>query len=267
MKYPNFFSGDHKLRYTIAMSKYVIFGNYGNETIALIQWASEQPFDDVTVVSIDTGWSAKGWESRVEQGETLAKSKGFAVERLYPKLDFAGLIQEQGNFPSTRYQWCANFLKALPYIDWLDTFDPRCEATLIHGNRRALALTAGRLPEFIEESEHFGERKVWYPLYKHSDEDLLQLINETGLEFLPHRSLECDPCVNNNKNDFLRLGQQDKTKTKNLEKNINKHMFANKLSGDSEGIEEVVSWVEKNSQSDKLAPVDMGCGSPFCCGL
>ena len=249
------------------MKNYVIFGNYGNETIGLIQWVAEQKLQRVVVVSVDTAWAAEGWGLRVKQGESLAKSKGFNVQRLHAKLGFADLVKEQGDFPSTRYQWCANFLKALPFIDWLDIHDPACEAVLIHGNRRALAQGHATLAETIEESEHFGGRKIWHPLYQHTDTQLQELVCASGLSYLPHRSLECDPCVNNSSQDFCRLQSQDIMKTDCLEKELEKEMFAAKSYGDRLGVEQVIQWVEKNPKSDTLAPIDMGCGSPFCCGL
>lgn len=249
------------------MEKYVIFGNYGNETIGLIQWAAEHKLQNVWVVSVDTQWAAAGWQARVEAGEKLATSKGFSVARLQAKLGFAELVKEQGDFPSSQYQWCAGFLKALPLIDWLDSIDPTCETILMLGNRRALAQGQATLTEYNEESEHFGGRKIWHPLYQHTDEQLQALVLTCGLDYLPHRSLECDPCVNNTNQDFLRLQKLDISKTSRLEKAMKKHIFKGDSCCDAEGVEQVINWVEKNPKSDTLAPIDMGCGSPFGCGL
>lgn len=250
---------------------YIIFGNYGDETIALVQWLMEQKVKEaVYVISVDTGWAARGWEERVAASEALVCSYGFTPVRLSSTISFAQLIEQQLNFPSTKYQWCAGFLKGLVFLDWLDAVDPACEGLILLGKYRAKSFTLSTLPEFIEESEHYGERKVWHPLYAHSQDDLLNLIQRSGLSILKHRSLECDPCVNNTYKDFMRLQQIDVKKTLELEKKIKKQMFMPESYGNSSGIEQVIEWVKKQPKSAKVAPIeinDMGCGSPFACGL
>lgn len=39
----------------------VISVSYGNDSLAMIQWAHENGLDDVIVVYIDTGWSGESW--------------------------------------------------------------------------------------------------------------------------------------------------------------------------------------------------------------
>lgn len=248
---------------------HIIFGNYGNETIALIQWAAKSKLNNVYVVSIDTGWAAEWWKYRVRQSEQLAKQYGFIVERLTSKPSFARLIKQQQDFPSTKYQWCASFLKGLVFFDWLDSVDPAGEALILLGKRRVASSTSANLPEFIEESEHYGERKVWYPLYDCSNETFTELIFRSGLSYLPHRSLECDPCVNNSWADFMRLQSNDIEKTANLEKNLQQSMFAPQNYDGAKDIEQVVDWVKKQKKSANVAPsiAEMGCGTPFACGL
>ena len=46
---------------------YVIFASYGNDSIALIQWAHERGLQGVHVAYSDTGWAAPWWAARVEQ--------------------------------------------------------------------------------------------------------------------------------------------------------------------------------------------------------
>lgn len=249
------------------MKQNIIFGNYGNETVALVAYAIQQKLSNVVVVSVETGWAANNWQQRIDLAEKYIKDQGLEVYRIKAKQTFASLIEQRADFPSIQYQWCAGFLKALPFLDWLDEHDPRANGVVLLGNRRALAKRNATLPEYIKNSEHFGERKIWHPLYLHSDSEIRNLVAQTGLDYLPHRSLECDPCVNNSAADFLRLEEADVAKTKSLEKNISKHMFSDKIYGNSEGIEKVINWVEKNSESDKLSPLDMGCGSSFGCGL
>ncbi len=252
---------------SLLMTQHIIFGNYGNETVGLMRWAYEQKLAEVYVVSVDTGWQAKDWQARVLQGEDLAREYGFTPIRLQPKLSFAKLVEQQGNFPSTQYQWCAGFLKALPFIDWLDEIDPQGQALLMLANRRTLAQGQAALEEYIEESEHFGERRIWHPLFQHGQAELKALVAQTSLDYLSHRSLECDPCVNNVPTDFKRLARADINKTSKLEGAMKQPMFSPLAYGDGNNIEQVIQWLEKNPQSDTLTPIDMGCGSPFACGL
>ena len=74
---------------------------------------------------------------------------------------------------------------------------------ILLGKYRAKSPALITLPEFIEESEHYGERKVWHPLYDHTQEEIVSLVQRSGLSLLHHRSLECDPCVNNTDADFF----------------------------------------------------------------
>jgi 3'-phosphoadenosine 5'-phosphosulfate sulfotransferase (PAPS reductase)/FAD synthetase len=245
----------------------IIFGNYGNETLGVIQWAVERKLTDVTVISIDTGWAGKGWLEHVETAEAFAKGQGFNVVRLASKLSFADLIADRGEFPSTKFQWCAGFLKGLTLLDWLDEHDPSCEALLILGNRRALSRKSINLTEFIEESEHFDERKVWHPLYDCTDEALMSLVEKAGFVPLTHRSLECDPCVNNIDKDFKRIAAEDVEKTQQLEDKVGKPMFLKAIQGDDASFTAVVKWFDEKPTGISTNPIEMGCGAPFACGL
>ncbi len=40
------------------MIRFVIFASYGNDSVALIQWAREWKLEDVAVVYSDTGWAS-----------------------------------------------------------------------------------------------------------------------------------------------------------------------------------------------------------------
>ena len=40
---------------------HVLFCSYGNDSIALIQWAHERGLKGVTCLYSDTGWSARWW--------------------------------------------------------------------------------------------------------------------------------------------------------------------------------------------------------------
>ena len=47
--------------------EHLIFASYGNDSIALIQWAHERGLTGVHVAYGDTGWAAEWWPARVEQ--------------------------------------------------------------------------------------------------------------------------------------------------------------------------------------------------------
>ena len=239
----------------------IIFGNFGNQTIALIQYAHEQAFNDVYVISVDTGWAAETWQSRVEQGEALARQYGFKVVRLSSKASFADLVRDRQQFPSKKFQWCAGFLKGLPLLDWLDQHDSACEATIILGKRRADSRANAKLTEFIDESEHYGERRVWHPLYKYDDSEFAALIERAGFEVLEHRSLECDPCIHNTSSDFRRMSDSDIKRLRNLEVEVHKLMFREPIDG-MVGNAHYYASEDENKEEQFY----MGCGSPFACG-
>ncbi len=61
--------------------RFVIFSSYGNDSVALIQWAHEQGLRDVVVVYSDTQWAADWWAARVEKLEWWVRSLGFWTDR------------------------------------------------------------------------------------------------------------------------------------------------------------------------------------------
>jgi len=50
----------------------VIFASYGNDSVALIQWAHDKGLRDVTVAYSNTGWAAQKWPMRVARGNAWA---------------------------------------------------------------------------------------------------------------------------------------------------------------------------------------------------
>lgn len=62
--------------------QYVMFTSYGNDSIALMQWAHERGLRDVHTAFSDTGWAAPWWMERVEQAEAWARSLGFTPHRI-----------------------------------------------------------------------------------------------------------------------------------------------------------------------------------------
>ena len=246
---------------------HVISSSYGNDSIALIQWA-KGILGDVTVVYCDTGWAAPGWDARVNQGEKFAQSCGFKTERL-KSMGMAELIKMKKGWPANQYQFCTMHLKGIPFLNWIDEVDPECKAVVLIGKRRAESKKRANTPEYVQDSEYHGGRTVWHPLFMHSDEQRNELVSASGMELLPHRSQECSPCVNANRADFMLLTQEQIEKINELEVAIGKPMFRPKRFG-AMGIYGVMTWAKYGRNRESLlfeTLEDEGCGAPFGCGL
>jgi 3'-phosphoadenosine 5'-phosphosulfate sulfotransferase (PAPS reductase)/FAD synthetase len=236
---------------------YIIPANFGNDSLALIQWAYEAKVTPVTVTYVDTGWAAPEWPARVERCKVWVESLGFHFVLLKPKVDFPTLMREQKGFPTRKFQWCASFLKGLPLLAWLDqpANDPGCVATIMLAHRRSASRAKATLAEFIDESEHYGERNLWHPLYLHTLEERDALLQRAGFEVLSHRSLECDPCVNSDAVDVLRMDLSVIERTATLEKELHQKMLDPDL------------LAQPIAMTNRAELFDMGCGSPYGCGL
>ena len=183
---------------------HVISSSYGNDSVALIAWAAREQLDHVVVVYCDTGWADPQWEDRVELCEEWVHDLGFKSHRV-ESMGMEALVKMKKAFPCNQFQFCTMHLKGIPFLQWLDDVDPECEATVLIGKRRAESPARRKIKEFVDYSEHHGGRILWCPLYKHSDEDRDDLLDEHGFTPLPHRSQECSPCVNASREDLVWL--------------------------------------------------------------
>jgi 3'-phosphoadenosine 5'-phosphosulfate sulfotransferase (PAPS reductase)/FAD synthetase len=176
----------------------VIFASYGNDSVALIQWAHEHSVSDVTVAYSDTGWAAKKWPERVARGEAWAQSLGFSTVQI-PSIGMHGLVRAKQAWPrggGGKFQFCTKALKEDPALAWLAEVDPEGEAVCMIGIRREESANRAQFPEWTEESEKHGGRSLHAPLVRYTQDMRDTLIAKTPLEVLPHRSKECWPCVN-----------------------------------------------------------------------
>lgn len=256
-------------------TRYVIVGNYGNDTIALIQWAGEQSLAPVTIVSVDTGWATADWNEEVAKREAWAKAQGHLVVRLVSPVSFPELIQKRGHFPNTKFQWCADVLKGAPILQWLDQYDPKAEVTLLLGHRKASSQSKEDLSADVFESEVWGDRKVHYPLVNFSTEQRNELVQRAGFKLLTHRSLECMLCVNSNSAELAELNSDVIAQVQMLERSVGKPMF--ETLGDAledSQIEKVIKRAKNicdlpigrsSDRSDVLE--NMGCGDFYGCGI
>lgn len=239
---------------------YVLVGNFGNESIALMQWIIEAKLAEKSVfVSIDTGWACDSWLERVEQAERYATQHSLKPVRLQAPASMQQLVRDRKAFPNKKFQWCTSLLKGITLNAWLDEIDPLCESIIMLGKRGL----ENAIPEFIEQSEHYQQRKVWHPLTHHTVQMQSDLIHRAGFKVLTHRSLECDPCIHSQSVDLARLSAMNIAQTASLEQEIEQTMFAF-------NIIDTVKDAQQNeisiTQIEFTKSIDMGCGSPWGCG-
>ena len=244
---------------------YVISVSYGNDSMAMLQWAHEHGLQNVTVAYCDTGWAAPGWDARVGAGETAAKRMGFDVVRLQ-SIGMAELVRIKKGFPGNGLQFCTAHLKGLPFLQWLDEADPECKAVVMVGKRREESEARKDTPEFVKDSEYHGGRTLWHPLYLHTEAERDALLQRAGFEKMPHRSLECNPCVNANRGDFLRLTPGEVERVNDLEVEIGKPMFRPKRFG-ALGIHGVMTWAKDGRKRPSIENEEAACAGLFGCGL
>lgn len=242
----------------------VISSSYGNDSVALIQWAHEKKLPEVMVAYCDTGWSAPHWPQRVDRGETLAKSYGFQTVRC-KSIGMSELVRMKKGWPGNGKQFCTAHLKGVPFLSWIDEVDPECGAIVLIGKRREESEKRKDTPEFIESSEYHGGRKIWHPLYAHTDEMRNELLSRARFEPLPHRSLECNPCVNANRGDFLRLTAGEIERVNDLEAEIGKPMFRPKRFN-AMGIHGVIVWAKDGRNRPSIEDEESECAGLFGCG-
>lgn len=264
------------------MPHFVLSSSYGNDSLAMIQWAHEVGLDlfgDVTVTYCDTGWAKPQWPERVELCEDFARSLGFNVQRI-TSMGMHELVRMKKGWPGNGQQFCTIHLKGIPFLTWIDDIDMCCQAMVLIGKRRAESEARKDTAEFIGESEYHGGRTVWHPLFMHSDLERDELLARAGaihppedwdghhdrLLILPHRSEECNPCVNANRGDIKRLSADEMAKVNELEVEIGKPMFRPKRFNGI-GIYGVVMWARHGKHHTEDIPEDSGCGAPFGCGL
>lgn len=257
---------------------YVIFCSYGNDSIALIQWVHENKLKDVTCLYSDTGWAADWWGDRVERGEALAHSYGFKTARTKSE-GMIELVKRKKGWPAGGGQgsFCTRELKVLPALEWLEANDPDGDAICLTGVRRSESKHRSTAPEFVDESERHGGRDLWQPLVRHDDAMRNELIVRAGWDVLPHRSMECFPCVHANIDD-LRLLTEDRINLIDVteqEMGINSKgnprvMFRPAKKKGAVGIRAVIAWAKApraRDQDDMFALGDKaGCDSGFCGG-
>jgi 3'-phosphoadenosine 5'-phosphosulfate sulfotransferase (PAPS reductase)/FAD synthetase len=251
---------------------YVIFASYGNDSVALIQWAHEAGLEGVHVAYSDTGWAAPWWPARVEAGEAWAQSLGFQTHRIASE-GMEALTERKSAWPrggGGKFQFCTEALKEKPAADWLASVDPEGEATCMVGVRREESENRRDAPEWVTASERHGGRELWQPLVRHTEAMRDDLVSRTPMPLLPHRSKECWPCVNARKQELRHMDAPTIAKVQAIEvkRGINSKgnarvMFSPARHNGAVGIEAVVEDAKKNI--DDLFQTT-ACDSGWCGG-
>ncbi len=243
---------------------HIIISNYSKRSLALIQWAAERSLPEVTVCYVDTGWSAQGWLEFVSAAERFCRGRGFRVRRLASRVTFADLMDIKRGFPSRKHQWCSLHLKGITLLQWLDEIDADCRATLLLARGAGGESFEKQVPEFVEESEYHGGRRVWHPLFDTDDSELERLFSATGLT-LPAGCSECAPCINSSAAELCRLSEEDIRRIEELEEELGVPMFTVGDAAES-GIRAVIHRAREQNPDDERRPFKYGCSAEFGCG-
>lgn len=224
--------------------RFVIFVSYGNDSIALIQWAREQEIEGVAVVFTDTGWMADGWSERVEKAEAWARRIGFTPYRT-SSIGFRQLARDKKGFPTQQFQWCSLILKIEPGQRWLAEHDPDCRAVCLVGVRREESQDRADFPEWLIKSINHGGRTMIAPFATWTAEERNALIRRAGFDVLPGRSRECR-CINSNRQDMRRFTDNDWQAIEDMEAEIGKTMFRPHRHMGAKGAAQVRNWAQSD---------------------
>lgn len=145
------------------------------------------------------------------------------------------------------------------------------------GVRREESLNRKDFPLYREDSPAHQGRPCWAPLVNMNEAQRDELLLDAGFAPLPHRSMECFPCVNSNREDLRLLGQDpdrvDKIEVIETDMGFTSNgkprtMFRPYRYMGATGIREIVRWAK--SERGKF-DVDDGTGGGGCdagfCGV
>jgi hypothetical protein len=169
--------------------------------------------------------------------------------------------------------FCSYELKIKPAMEWLDKFDPEKKAVCYTGVMRIESEARKDWPEVREESPNHGGRKLVSPLACLEEIDRDNLLERAGFNVLPHRSMECSPCINATIKDIQQTNKADLIKVVNLEVEMGvgersgkpKYMFRPHRMAGAKGFEQVKAWADQGGGHYSPDQDDLfGCDSGFC---
>nr|MBA3535100.1 phosphoadenosine phosphosulfate reductase family protein [Tatlockia sp.] len=213
------------------MKQQIIIGNFGNHSLAVMQALIERGMQGLHFFYVNTGWAAVRWSERVFACSEYARQHGVKVHELKVQATFSEMVRDRQQFPSPKFQWCASFLKGLTLIDYLDDFDPFCEALIISGKRQQDSRRYSTLQEYDFENDFYQGRTLWYPLCQVSDRRFVQLVKRTGFQFEPQQSLECSPCIHTKPEELDQIDQHSLARLEALEQAIGQTMYQVPIQG------------------------------------
>jgi hypothetical protein len=239
---------------------YHVIANFGNESIALIQWLYDNHIENITVLSVETSFGATSWLGRVKKARAWVTSLGFKEVRLESKPSMTDCITDRKGFPSKKFSWCAGFVKGLAFEGYLDEVDSGCEETIIFSKRHEASRVNLTLDEF-GTSEHFNGRQSWHPILNMADDARNDLIKKAGFDVLPYTSRECMPCIHSREADITQLTHEEINRVAALETKLNQTMFDKPIQTFFDNAQNTLQ-----SSHATLEDYDKGCGSAFGCG-
>lgn len=245
----------------------VLFASYGNDSVALIQWACEQRLGDVIVLYSDTGWAADEWTARIETMEAWVRSLGFRPMRT-TSMGLEQLVKVKKGWPRQGMQFCTLELKIRPALEFLDRIDPFGVVTCYVGVRREESRNRALFPLKVEISPNHGGRQVLAPLATLTAEQRDGLLARAGVEPLPHRSRECFPCINENRTGLREIPEDRVATVERIEKELGftskgkpRTMFRPYRHMGAVGIREVKRWAA--AERGEFEPED-DCEDGYC---
>lgn len=258
------------------MIRLFLKASFGNDSVAMIQWAHEAGLKNIHVIYSNTGWAAKWWLPRVEAGFDLCRTYGFEVSEIASE-GFEALARRKKSFPMNGIQFCTEELKILPSQKFMDDLDPDRIGLVLVGKRKAESVARSKTPEFIENSELDGGRFLWHPLFDRGDAERDALVSRAGFEVTPHRSKECFPCINSNRKDILMLAEDGArvSELEELEKSMGhtskgkpRTLFRPHRYMGATGIRQIIEWAKsprgKFNLDDGTGTEDADCYSGQC---
>ena len=248
---------------------YFLFASFGNDSIALVQWAHENELEDLHVVYSNTGWASEDWPARVEAGAALCEFYGFQFRELSSE-GMENLVKRKKGWPmpASNMQFCTGELKVNPSLAFMDELDPNKEWVCLVGVRREESENRSSFPEYVEESEKHGGRTLYAPLVRVLESERNELIERAGFDVLPYRSRECFPCINANRDTLRDLPESRVIQIEGIELSIGftkngkpRTMYRPYRHMKATGIRQVVEWAK--SDRGKYIPPPM-CTSGYC---
>lgn len=198
----------------------------------------------------------------------MARSYGFDPHQT-ASIGLEALVKAKKGWPRQGLQFCTAELKMKPTEKWLD--ENADDSIQMIGVRREESANRKNYPEW---SVGLDGRKVWAPMAELTEAARDDLIRRAGWEPLPHRSMECFPCINSNRRDLRELAL-DATRIEFIagieqDMGINskgnpRTMFRPYRYMGATGIKEIIRWaMSERGDFDPDDGAGTGCEAGWC---